>query len=54
MGIFDRFKASLKKTRDALASGFRGVFRGKLDDDKLAEIEDALLECVSVDERLSR
>ncbi len=29
MGLLDRFKASLKKTRDALAGGLLGMFRGK-------------------------
>jgi fused signal recognition particle receptor len=44
MGLLDRFKASLKKTRDALAGGLFGMFRGKLDEDRLEEIEDALIE----------
>ena len=44
MGLFDRLKASLKKTRDAIASGFSRVFRGALSEDKLEEIEEALLE----------
>jgi fused signal recognition particle receptor len=44
VGLLDRFKASLKKTRDALAGGLLGMFRGKLDEDRLEEIEDALIE----------
>ncbi|MHC4818683.1 MAG: signal recognition particle-docking protein FtsY [Planctomycetota bacterium] len=44
MGLLDRFKASLKKTRDALKGGLFGFFRGKLDEDRLEEIEDALIE----------
>jgi len=44
MGLLDRLKASLKKTRDALAGGLLAVFRGKLDEDRLEEIEDALIE----------
>jgi fused signal recognition particle receptor len=43
MGLFDRFKRGLKKTRAAFSSGFSGLFRGALDEDKLEEIEDALL-----------
>jgi fused signal recognition particle receptor len=44
MGLLQRFRASLKKTRNALASGLFGFFRGKLDEDRLEEIEDALIE----------
>jgi len=43
MGLFDRLKSGLKKTRAALASGFSGLFRGQLDEDKIEEIEEALL-----------
>ena len=43
MGLFDRFKTALKKTRDSLTGGLLRVFRGKLDEAKLEEIEDALL-----------
>ena len=43
MGLLDRIKRGLKRTREAFATGFRGVFRGPLDEDKLEEIEDALL-----------
>ena len=45
MGLFDRFKRGLKKTRDALTGGILRVVRGrKLDDDLIEEIEEALLE----------
>ncbi|MEE8107293.1 MAG: signal recognition particle-docking protein FtsY [Planctomycetota bacterium] len=44
MGLFDRFKKTLKRTREAFSGGFLGIFRGKLDEDKLEEIEDALLQ----------
>jgi len=44
MGLFDKLKAGLKKTREALTGGLVRVFKGKLDEDKLEEIEDALLE----------
>ena len=44
MGLLDRFKASLKKTRDKLKGGLLGMFRGKLDEDRLEAIEDALIE----------
>ena len=43
MGLFDKLRKGLKKTRAALASGFSGLFRGKLDEDKIEEIEEALL-----------
>ncbi len=45
MGLFDRFKQSLAKTRDKIAGGLRAVlapFR-KIDDQVLAELRDALL-----------
>ncbi|MHC4548988.1 MAG: signal recognition particle-docking protein FtsY [Planctomycetota bacterium] len=45
MGIFDRFKQGLRKTRDALAGGLRRVVGGRrLDADLLEEIEDTLIE----------
>ena len=44
MGFLDRLKKSLKKTREAITGSFVRVFRGKLDEDKLEEIEEALLE----------
>jgi fused signal recognition particle receptor len=44
MGLFDRLKASLKKTRDVIAGGLVRVFRGALSEEKLEEIEEALLE----------
>ena len=43
MGLFDKLRKGLKKTRAALASGFSGLLRGKLDEDKIEEIEEALL-----------
>ena len=43
MGLLDRIKRGLKRTREAFATGFHGIFRGALDEDKLEEIEDALL-----------
>ncbi|MDH3590996.1 MAG: signal recognition particle receptor subunit alpha, partial [Planctomycetota bacterium] len=43
MGLFDKLKKSLQKTREVLTGGLVRVFRGKLDEDKLEEIEEALL-----------
>ena len=43
MGLFDRFKKALAKTREAVTGSLFGVFRGALDEDKIEEIEDALL-----------
>jgi len=45
MGLFDKFKTALKKSRDALLGGLRGIVGGrKLDEDLLEEIEEALIE----------
>ena len=43
MGLFQKLKQGLKKTRAALATGFSGLFRGRLDEEKIEEIEEALL-----------
>lgn len=45
MGLFDRFKKGLGKTRDKLASGLRGVlsFGRKIDETLLDELADAML-----------
>ncbi len=43
MGLLDRFKKALKKTREAVTGSLFSVFRGSLDEDKIEEIEDALL-----------
>ena len=44
MGLFETLKRGLKKTRNAFAGGLLGIFRGRLDEDKLEEIEDGLLQ----------
>ncbi|MFQ5807154.1 MAG: signal recognition particle-docking protein FtsY [Phycisphaerae bacterium] len=45
MGLFDRFKKGLSKTRDKLATGLRGVlsFGRKIDETLLDELADAML-----------
>ncbi len=45
MGLFDRFKKGLSRTRDKLADGLRGVlsFGRKIDDALLDELADAML-----------
>ena len=45
MGLFDLFKKGLSKTREKVASIFRGVFRfgRKIDEDLLREMGDAML-----------
>jgi fused signal recognition particle receptor len=45
MGLFDRFRKGLSKTRDKLASGLRGVlsFGRKIDETLLDELADAML-----------
>jgi fused signal recognition particle receptor len=44
MGLLDRFRRGLEKTRDALAGGIRRIVRGRtIDDDLLEELEEALL-----------
>ena len=46
MGLFDRFKKGLAKTRQKLVSGFRTVlpFGAKLSDDLLDNLEDTMIE----------
>ncbi|MHC4940571.1 MAG: signal recognition particle-docking protein FtsY [Planctomycetota bacterium] len=45
MGLFDKFKSALKKSRDALLGGLGSILSGrKLDEDLLEEIEEALIE----------
>lgn len=45
MGLFDRFKKSLTRTREKIVSGFRSVIRigQKIDSDTLVRLEDAML-----------
>jgi fused signal recognition particle receptor len=45
MGLFDRFKKSLSKTREKIASGFRAIlpFGKKIDDNVLLELEETML-----------
>jgi fused signal recognition particle receptor len=45
MGLFDRFKTGLTRTRDKLVAGMRGVlsFGRKIDDKLLDELADAML-----------
>jgi len=44
MGLFDRLKQGLKRTRDALTGGLLRLVRGrKLDEDLLEEIEESLI-----------
>ncbi len=45
MGFFDKIKAGLSKTRDAMASTLGGVFSGfsQLDDDFYEELEESLI-----------
>lgn len=45
MGLFDKLKRGLKKTREALTGGLLRVVGGKrIDEDLIEEIEDALIE----------
>lgn len=45
MGLFDRFKQGLARTREKLATGFRSVLRigQKIDEGTLGRLEDAML-----------
>lgn len=45
MGFFDKLKAGLQKTRDAIASGFDNLVNGyaEIDDDFYEELEEALI-----------
>ncbi len=45
MGLFDRLKKGLSKTRDKIASGFRAIlpFGKKIDEEVLDELEEAML-----------
>lgn len=45
MGLFDKFKKGLAKTRDKIASGFRSIlpFGKKIDEAVLTELEDTML-----------
>ena len=45
MGFFDKIKAGLTKTRDALANTLGGVFTGfsQIDDDFYDELEESLI-----------
>ena len=45
MGLFDKFKNALKKSRDALLGGLGRIVSGRsIDDDLIEEIEEALIE----------
>ena len=45
MGLFDRLKASLKRTRDLLAGGLKRIVSGRtIDEDVIEEIEESLIE----------
>ncbi len=48
MGLFDRLKRGLAKTRERIASGFRAVlpFGRKIDDAVLAELETTMLAAI--------
>jgi fused signal recognition particle receptor len=45
MGIFDRFKQGLTKTRDKIVGSFRSIlpFGKKIDDDVIAQLEETML-----------
>ncbi len=43
MGLFDKFKQGLKKTKDKLFSAVAGIFTGKIDDEFYEELEFALI-----------
>ena len=45
MGLFDRFKKGLARTREKLSTGLRSVLRigQKIDADTLTRLEDAML-----------
>lgn len=45
MGLFDRFKKGLSRTREKLRAGFRSVLRAgqRIDQDTMSRIEDAML-----------
>ena len=44
MGLFDRLKARLTRTREAISDGISALFRGgrPIDDQLLAELEELL------------
>ncbi|MHC4411164.1 MAG: signal recognition particle receptor subunit alpha, partial [Planctomycetota bacterium] len=45
MGLFDKFKNALRKSRDALLGGLSRIVSGRpIDEDLLEEIEEALIE----------
>ncbi len=43
MGLFDRFKKGLAKTRDKISGGFRSLLKGKISDELLDELEETML-----------
>ena len=48
MGLLDRFKKRLSKTRDAISDGISGLFRGgrEIDQQLLDELEELLYTCL--------
>ncbi len=43
MGLFDRFKKGLQKTREKITGGFRSLLRGKISDELLDQLEETML-----------
>ena len=43
MGLFDRFRQGLQKTRQKIGSGFRALLRGKISDELLEKLEEMML-----------
>ncbi|MBN1342700.1 MAG: signal recognition particle-docking protein FtsY [Phycisphaerae bacterium] len=43
MGLFDRFKKGLQKTRDKIAGGFQTLLRGRISDELLDQLEETML-----------
>ncbi len=43
MGLFDRFRQGLQKTREKIGSGFRALLRGKISDELLERLEEMML-----------
>ena len=43
MGLFDRVKRGLAKTRQKISGGFRALLRGKISDELLDRLEETML-----------
>lgn len=43
MGLFDRLKQGLQRTRDRIGSSFRGLLQGKISDELLNRLEETML-----------